>query len=377
MTERARLAWLDVVKGVAILWIAYFHFFKAWANERFGAPFHPGFPREFMAQCAPTSALETAGCAVKAVFVGVSLLGFHAVSVFLLLSGFGLAHSLARTWRPGTPWRGWYRARLLRLFPMYWVAHLVIVVSPFVWRPEPIDGRFWLSLLGDRIWPVDTMFYYLNPAWWYFGLLLQLYLVFPLLFLLLVRVGPSAFLAATLVATLLCRWVLLIGHPVDGLWVQGGFFGARLFEFTAGMALGWWYQRAPEVTERRLFAAPALAAGVVLYALGLASYASIESYVATDALLCCGLFLLLAHLSRALAARPRLGVTLATVGAYSYGLYLIHQPYMIDLAIRVRELAMPAAVAAGLALVAVLTILSMFLERYVNRATARFFAPSR
>ena len=70
-------------------------------------------------------------------------------------------------------------------------------------------------------------------------------------------------------------------------------------------------------------------------------------------------------------------VTLATVGAYSYGLYLIHQPYMIDLAIRVRELAMPAAVAAGLALVAVLTILSMFLERYVNRATARFFAPSR
>jgi peptidoglycan/LPS O-acetylase OafA/YrhL len=143
------------------------------------------------------------------------------------------------------------------------------------------------------------------------------------------------------------------------------------------MALGWWYQRAPEVTERRLFGAPALIGGAVLYALGLASYGSIETYVATDALLCCGLFLLLAHLARALAARPRLGAALATIGVYSYGLYLIHQPYVIELAIRVREWTMPAAVAAGLAAVAVLTILSMLLERVVNRATARFFAAPR
>ncbi len=377
MTERARLAWLDVVKGVAILWIAYFHFFKAWANERFGAPFQSGFAREFLAQCAPASSLETVACVARAVFVGASLLGFHAVSVFLLLSGFGLAHSLARTWRPGDPWWGWYRARFLRLYPMYWIAHLLIVVSPFVWRPEPIDGRFWLSLLGDRFWPADTLFYYLNPAWWYFGLLLQLYLVFPPLFLLLVRVGPGVFLALTLFATFACRWIMLVGHPVDGVWVQGAFFGARLFEFTAGMALGWWYQRAPEVTERRLFAMPALILGAALYALGLASYRSIETYVATDALLCCGLFLLLVHLARALAARPRLGAVLATIGVYSYGLYLVHQPYVIELAIRVRDRTMLAAVAAGLAAVAVLTVLSMLLERVVNRATARFFAAKR
>ncbi|HME70090.1 MAG TPA: hypothetical protein VKM54_09515 [Myxococcota bacterium] len=47
------------------------------------------------------------------------------------------------------------------------MAHGVIALSLFVWLAEPIDGRFWLSIAGDRIWPVD-----LNATWWYFGLLL-------------------------------------------------------------------------------------------------------------------------------------------------------------------------------------------------------------
>ncbi|HME70089.1 MAG TPA: hypothetical protein VKM54_09510 [Myxococcota bacterium] len=44
MAARARLLWVDALKGIAILWIAYFHFFKAWANERYPAPFNP-YPR--------------------------------------------------------------------------------------------------------------------------------------------------------------------------------------------------------------------------------------------------------------------------------------------------------------------------------------------
>ena len=45
-------------------------------------------------------------------------------------------------------WASWYRARFLRLYPMYWVAHLVYLLSPFVARLEPVDSRIILSLLG-------------------------------------------------------------------------------------------------------------------------------------------------------------------------------------------------------------------------------------
>lgn len=123
--------------------------------------------------------------------------------------------------------------------------------------------------------------------------------------MLLRRIGPRAFLIVALIASLGVRHFLLSIHPVNGNWVQGAFFGSRLFEFAAGMVLGVWHQRNPSDTERHLFGAPALTAGGILYALGLASYANIVTYVATDALVGCGLFLLLAHLAHDhLAPRP-------------------------------------------------------------------------
>jgi peptidoglycan/LPS O-acetylase OafA/YrhL len=152
------------MKGLSILWIAFFHFFGTYANGRFPSALDRHYFSPFLQQCAPTSTLETLGCAAKGFYVAVASVGFHAVAVFLILSGFGLTFSLARTGEPDGGWRSWYRGRLLRLFPMYWLAHLIYLVSPFISRPEPVDYRFFLSLLGDRVWPVDTIFYYINPV---------------------------------------------------------------------------------------------------------------------------------------------------------------------------------------------------------------------
>ena len=70
------------------------------------------------------------------------------MGVFIILSGWALVESTARRADSGAlTWGVWYRSRFLRLYPMYWVAHLVYLVSPFVVRPEPVDGRIVLSLL--------------------------------------------------------------------------------------------------------------------------------------------------------------------------------------------------------------------------------------
>lgn len=366
-----RLTWLDGMKGISILWIAFFHFFTAYTNNRYPDPLGSHYFSSFISQCAPSSALGTLGCVAHGFFVAVASVGFHAVAVFLVLSGFGLAYSLAKTGNPEGGWLGWYRGRLLRLFPMYWVAHLIYLISPFVARFEPIDYRFFLSFLGDRVYPVSMIFYYINPAWWYFGLLLELYLVFPILFRLLQKLGPTWFLVVCGTVTVVSRYLLLLVFSAHGYYVQGAFFGSRLWEFAVGMALGLFYRRYPGEVEHRLFSSSAIAAGAVIYVLGLYSYATSLTYVLNDALIGTGLFVLLAHIARWCDLLPRLGVTLAYVGAYSYGLYLLHQPYVIYFAERMRGMNEAVFIVLACLIIVLLTCAAIPLERYVNRLTSR------
>ena len=101
------------------------------------------------------------------VWLKISGIGFHAVGVFIILSGWALMESTARRAESASlKWGSWYRARFLRLYPMYWVAHLVYLVSPFVARLEPVDSRIILSLLGLRFIDITMNFMYLNAAWW-------------------------------------------------------------------------------------------------------------------------------------------------------------------------------------------------------------------
>ena len=367
----ARLTWLDGMKGISILWIAFFHFFGTYANGRYPNVLGPHYFSSFLSQCAPSSALGTVGCLAQGFFVATSLVGFHAVAVFLVLSGFGLTYSLAKTGEPEGGWIGWYRSRLLRLFPMYWLAHFVYLVSPFIARLEPLDYRFLLSLLGDRIYPVDMIFFYINPAWWYFGLLLELYLVFPVLFRLLQKLEVTWFLLLCGLVTLVSRYLLLCVIGAHGNYVLGAFFGARLWEFAAGMALGLLYRRQQVMTEERLFTGWTFLAGVVIYTLGLYSYATTLSYTVTDPLIGTGLFIILAHVALWSELLPRLAGTLAYVGAFSYGLYLLHQPYVIYFGERMRGLSLPVFTLLACAIIALLAAGTIPLERYVNQLTSQ------
>jgi peptidoglycan/LPS O-acetylase OafA/YrhL len=367
-----RLQWIDGMKGISILWIAFFHGFRFLGTSgRFPSPLSDGYLAAIDRSCAPASWLGEIGCALETCAVAISLLGFHAVAVFLVLSGFGLTYSLAKTGEPPRGWIGWYRSRLLRLFPMYWIAHLVYLVSPFQARYEAIDYRFVLSFFGDRIWPLEMIFYYFNPALWYFGLLLQLYLVFPLLFRLLQRIGVSPFLLVCAAATFGCRYVLLCVWPVNGYWVQGAFFVPRLWEFALGMAMGLVARESAASAGRRLFSPLVLGAGAAIYTLGLYSYQALWAYTFTDALTGTGLAILLAHLARGCERVHVLGAGLATIGTYSYGLYLLHQPYVLYVAGRAETLSTPAFVAVLVALIAALTLASMAIERRVNQLAQR------
>jgi peptidoglycan/LPS O-acetylase OafA/YrhL len=372
----ARLEWIDVIRGISILRIVFFHFFGTYTNGYYPSVTGKHYFAAFFSKCAPSSALTWTGCLLQSLLVGLDGLGFHAVGVFILLSGFGLTYAFAGQKSSPESWTGWYRARLIRLFPIYWLAHLIYLFSPFVARPEGIDYRFALSLLGDRFYPVYSIFYYVNPAWWYFGLLIQLYLVFPLLFILLRRAGVFWFLVLCGIETIVSRYLLLVVFPTSGYYVQGAFFGCRLWEFAAGMGLGMMMRQRHESTKGALFNPVTLATGIVIYALGLYSYNTLTTYTVTDALTGTGLFIILSHVGRWSLKLGRVSAAVAYVGTYSYALYLLHQPYVIYVGERVRDLNGPTFLLVAAVIIAILAIVSAALERNVNRLVNRLLAPS-
>jgi peptidoglycan/LPS O-acetylase OafA/YrhL len=350
-----RLVWLDVAKGLAILVVVYFHFFRTYFE-------HGSLP-------PPDWSTLGAGLTtfLGIAWVKLSGLGFHAVGVFIILSGWALMQSTARkAEQRALKWGDWYRARLLRLYPMYWVAHLVYLLSPFTARFEKIDSRIFLSLLGLRFIDIENNFYYLNAAWWYFTMLIQFYALFPLLFWAARKLGPGKFLAVACALGFFVRYLLLVAYPQNGMWVQGGLAICRLPEFALGMALGMWASRSPERVERFLLGGAGLVSGLVLYPLALQLYHGLVAYIFVDLATggCC--FLVIVGFAGMIARFRYPAKVLGLVGAFSYGIYLIHHPYVIWLGLRIREQPIPVFLFITVATLAVLSLWGGLLERASN-----------
>ena len=79
-----RLLWIDISKGLAILFVAYFHFFTTYFQ-------HGVLPPPDWSNIA-ASALTI----LRLAWLKISGLGFHAVGVFIILSGWTLMQSTAR-----------------------------------------------------------------------------------------------------------------------------------------------------------------------------------------------------------------------------------------------------------------------------------------
>src|SRR5262249_3559570 len=104
-----RLLWIDIAKGLAILFVAYFHFFTTY------------FQHGVLPPVNWSSLAAGALTILRLVWFKVSGLGFHAVGVFIILSGWTLMQSTihrAESDPANAGWGPWYRSRFLRLYPI-------------------------------------------------------------------------------------------------------------------------------------------------------------------------------------------------------------------------------------------------------------------
>ncbi len=360
-----RWVWLDIMRGIASLWIVYYHTYSTYASHkpRLNPSTWPELVGHYLEQgWSPLAALFGAGHDIFAIA------SMGAVGIFVIMSGYGLTRSAFSRERKGQlRWGAWLGDRFWRLYPFFWVAHLIFAFGPFVWQPEALDYRFWISLTGVRAYPMHSIFFYANPSWWFFWLIIQLYLIFPLCYVGIKRCGPVVFFLASLVLCLIGRyWILFIAKDGHGM-ITGGFFISRFAEFAFGMALALWDVRNPGQLGKMLIGLRPFFAGIFIYVCGILCYGQgLYAYILVDPVASIGCFLLVANLASWLKDIPGLNRFLVFAGTVSLGTFLLHQPWSITLGRALRDWSFADHLAPAILFMSLMPWTSSLVQRGVD-----------
>lgn len=374
--EKTYFNWLDYIKAFALLWIFLNHI----AERLFGFPYiaNPGtnWPSltERISQLLPLT-----GFGLWTIPFNITRyagwFGDQGVQLFLIVSGFGLTWGLlARHQGQKLPLWPFYKRRASRIFPLWWGAHLFFVVTWLFlgWGLDITDQSFYLSLIGFRF--VPGLLYYFSPAWWYIALLLQLYLIFPLLWYFLHRLGPKWLLIAGCLVAFASRVIggMLFEGYLDP-WMRGAIFITRLPEFIFGMSLAAWMFASPAKTHQQLVKSRNLFLMLLLYGAGLLMSLTLLGMAAAPFILGASAFVLLyaffswrSRMSMGLSGRVG-----SWLGRHTYSLYLMHHSFILLMVPFGLFALSRTRTAVGILAAVVLTVGSaLLLEWFVGRVMA-------
>jgi len=255
-----RLVAIDILRGIAIVWVVLFH---VWGDLEY----FPGAPRAYYEQLTWQVRHGEGPWRIFTAFTDLLFRdGFQGVPLFMMISGISLT---AAAYRGGgtVRWPRFFAARFRKLLVPYWagVALTYAVMAAIAWRQVSVgDGSFGshftdgitisvhstvnvdtgvvfasIALL-PRLWRAEW-FFAPQLALWFVGLLAQYYLLFPVLFFALRRIGVLPFLVVTFGMTVAANWWIVdqYGAPEFKFAMVTGWAPFRLFEFTSGMAIGW------------------------------------------------------------------------------------------------------------------------------------------
>ena len=321
-----RIDWLDHLKTFALFGVILNHLVETLEpGSWFARP--SGIWAVFLEQVPNFVAQDSLLVSMMKILAWV---GDFCPGVFIFASGFGLSWAVLYSEQSSMDWKTFLQRRILRLYPLYIFVHLLFLAATLAKNGSTTiftDPKFLLSILGIRI--TDALFFFINPAWWFIWLILQLYVVFPLLYILLKRVGIGWFLVLAFLFTFLSRLSGLFGLRYSEslyFWMLGIFFGTRLAEFCAGMVLAALLKEGARGKVQQLGKPKYIFLfSILLLSLGLASsfvrYGSLVNYF----LVTLGLSGLFYFIWKTVFEKRKLLSRFTTMIAFeSYGIYLIH-----------------------------------------------------
>jgi len=349
-----RLITIDILRGLAILWVVVYHL---WGTSATGFGYIPTprvYYQRFWERLSSGQLLAASTASTDLVF----RLGNNGVTVFMILSGVSLTISAMRSPRTVPLWR-YYQPRLRKLLIPYWVAFFIYcgtLAAVGFYRTHVDGGTFthnfqYLGLAkimsAERarasllIYPrgLDASYLLAPPATlWFVALMIQYYLLFPLLLPVLTRVKPASFALLSLAVSVLASGWLIASYGTLGARGEwwSVWFPFRFFEFGIGMAIGYAVVAYPGAIKRVFTGAPALLAlaalGIALHTWGswIADYGgyrgAISYQLVTAGFAALALALIIARPGAILTSQPmRL---IAFIGTISYAVLIVNESFL-------------------------------------------------
>lgn len=222
----------NILKGIAILCIVLHNFFH-WLDPA------RGIENEFWFSANNINSFASALISSPLEFINIifSYLGHYGVQIFIFISGYGLAVSAKRN---TLSWGKFMQNRMRKIYPLLIIALLFFFLfSIYINYRLPVfkelRSMFYKLLFVHTLIPNEGLS--LNGPWWFFGLIVQLYMLFPLLFRLINKHNTKALFGIWLISYLIVfPFVLSVVKLPSELYIMQNFPG-HAPEF----ALGIWF----------------------------------------------------------------------------------------------------------------------------------------
>jgi peptidoglycan/LPS O-acetylase OafA/YrhL len=223
-SARIYLDALTGLRGIAAIWVAVWHLW--------------GFAGR------PSYGLTLGGMHID--LTPLVRTGWAGVDIFFVLSGFVLGLAFCQAWlgnRPPVKTGDYFRRRLLRVLPAYYVQVLVLLAVMLLTGtalPSVRDLLLQLLMLHNIFGSPETQ---LNPVYWTLPVEFDFYLLLPLLALSITPPRWFRLLLAAMLLVLIYRYVLFsfflqdVSVGMKSWWLNQ--LPGRLDQFVAGMLAAW------------------------------------------------------------------------------------------------------------------------------------------
>lgn len=354
-TLQNRLAWIDQTKGLAILGILLFHFFQTYPERN-----------------NLVLMLDRNG----------ARLGYAAVDIFFVMAGFNTSYALASKLQKNkislikNNWKSWLIKRLTRIYPAYFLAVVVSLLLYYLFGEFQIKLglKFVLSCVGIA----GIRYQAINQGFWFFTVILEAYLVIPLIFY-VCKSNIKNILLIGIILGLLTKiasfYFLNLNDPQAYLFLlQNNFLGSYIFQLCLGLYWGFIYAANQSFRKSDLIVAfSVFGIGLYIYIVFFLSSINIIYKLGFDIMFTPCFFILcqvfFKYVSDIWEQKFILGLV-SLIGVYSYQIYLIHQPlYRVVLPelTATIELGDYSKILACMGITIILLILYVFLFTQVER----------